>query len=178
MRRVDFEHLIRAAADAADESEIVVIGSQAILGSHPEAPEEMLVSLEADVYPRHAPEKSIEIDGSLGDGSPFHRQFGYFAHGVGPETAKAPSGWESRLKPLSVPSRAPSNERIVAYCMEVHDLILAKCVANRERDWDFAATALRAGLVSIDVLEARIEDLPTDGQQRREIGRRLRHMSR
>jgi hypothetical protein len=31
--------------------------------------------------------------GALGDGSPFHAAFGYYAHGVGPETAKAPAGW-------------------------------------------------------------------------------------
>ena len=177
MRRTEFEHLIRAAADAAEVSEIVVIGSQAILGSHPEAPEEMLLSIEADVYPRDAPEKSIEIDGSLGDGSPFHRQFGYFAHGVGPETARAPRGWQSRLTPVSVPSRAPKNTRIVAHCMEAHDLILAKCVANRERDWDFAAAALRAGIVSIEVLETRIDDLPTDAERRGEIRRALRGLS-
>jgi hypothetical protein len=31
MRRVDLEHLIRAAADIANDDEIIVIGSQAIL---------------------------------------------------------------------------------------------------------------------------------------------------
>jgi hypothetical protein len=32
MTRVQLEHLIRAAADIADDTDIVVIGSQAILG--------------------------------------------------------------------------------------------------------------------------------------------------
>jgi hypothetical protein len=33
MRREDFEHVIAAAAEVSGEREIVVIGSQAILGS-------------------------------------------------------------------------------------------------------------------------------------------------
>jgi hypothetical protein len=49
--------------------------------------------MEVDIYPRYAPEVAIQIDGSLGDGSPFHNSFGYYAHGVGPLTAKArPAG--------------------------------------------------------------------------------------
>lgn len=38
MRRQDLEHIIRAAADVTGDREIVVIGSQAILGQHPDAP--------------------------------------------------------------------------------------------------------------------------------------------
>ena len=70
MRRCDFDHVIAAAADVSDEDDLVVIGSQAILGTHPDAPAALLVSLEADVYPRRAPEKADLIDGALGDGSP------------------------------------------------------------------------------------------------------------
>ncbi len=33
MRRVELEHVIRAAADAAEDEEIMVVGSQAILGA-------------------------------------------------------------------------------------------------------------------------------------------------
>jgi hypothetical protein len=96
MRREEFEHVIAAAANVTGRDEFVVIGSQAILGTHPAAPETMLRSLEADVFPLHHPEDADYIDGALGDGSPFHRAFGYYAHGVGPETAKAPQGWQQR----------------------------------------------------------------------------------
>ena len=81
----------------ADDEDIVVIGSQAILGEFPEAPEELRLSREADVYPRTYPERADLIDGSIGEGSPFERLFGYYAHGVGPETAVLPEGWEGRL---------------------------------------------------------------------------------
>ena len=48
-----------------------LIGSQAILGQFPDAPSELLVSREADVYPRMHPERAELIDGSIGEGSPF-----------------------------------------------------------------------------------------------------------
>src|SRR5919106_3177251 len=96
MRREDLDHVIAAAAQIVGESEFVVVGSQAILAAHPDAPATLLRSQEADIYPRQAPERAIEIEGALGDGSAFHRTFGYYAHGVGPETAKAPLGCRRR----------------------------------------------------------------------------------
>ena len=66
MRRDQLEHIIRAAADVTGEKEFIVIGSQAILGQYPDAPAPLLMSTEADLYSRHAPDKSDFIDGSLG----------------------------------------------------------------------------------------------------------------
>ena len=47
----------------------------------------LLVSLEADVYPRHYPERAELIEGSIGELSMFHETFGYYADGVGVHTA-------------------------------------------------------------------------------------------
>ena len=63
---------------------------------YPFAPGELLVSREADVYPQTHPERADLVDGSIGEGSPFEREYGYYAHGVGPETAVLPAGWEGR----------------------------------------------------------------------------------
>ena len=160
MLRHQFEHLVAAAANVVEADEFVVIGSQAILGPCPEAPGSLLRSLEVDIYPSDDPTKADLIDGALGDGSQFHRSFGYYAHGVGPETAKAPAGWRERLIRVDVPPRLNSSRRPVAWCLEPHDLVLAKCVAGRERDWQFARDALAAGLVNTDTLAARVSDLP------------------
>ncbi|MDZ7938202.1 MAG: hypothetical protein U5M53_07965 [Rhodoferax sp.] len=46
MRRIDLEHLIRACSEITQEYELVVIGSQAILGTHPNPPAELTVSAE------------------------------------------------------------------------------------------------------------------------------------
>lgn len=160
MRREQFEHVIAAAAEVSEEQEIVVIGSQAILGYVADPPAEMLFSMEADVYPRRAPEKAKEIEGSLGDGSPFQGMNGYYAQGVGPETAKAPAGWEDRLVRVRIRPRVKQKGEVVALCLEIHDLVLAKCVAGRDRDWEFAQVAIDAGLVEVEELRDRLEDLP------------------
>lgn len=166
MRIDQLKHIIGAAANVVEEDEFVVIGSQAVLGTRPDAPEPLLRSMEADLYPRRSPEKADAIDGALGDGSQFHRSFGYYAHGVGPETAKAPAGWEERLVTISVEARPGSQRASVAFCLEVHDLVLAKCAAGRDRDWDFALEALNAGLVDVEELLRRTDDLPIDGARR------------
>jgi hypothetical protein len=160
MRREDFEHVIAAAAEVSGEREIVVIGSQAIFGSVADPPRAMLFSMEADIYPLRDPAKAKAIDGNLGDGSPFHGTYGYYAHGVGPETAKAPVGWEHRLVRVEIPPRGGQKSGPVALCLEVHDLVLAKCVAGRERDREFAHAAVKGNLVEVEELFRRIPDLP------------------
>lgn len=169
MDRTQFEHVIFAAAEVSGEREIVVIGSQAILGSVDDPPASMLLSMEADLYPLGDPGRAIDVEGALGDGSPFHGTYGYFAHGVGPETAKAPEGWQDRLVRVEIPPRSGRADGAVALCLEVHDLVLAKCAAGRERDWEFARDALRAELVQTAELLSRVDDLPVRASDRTHI---------
>lgn len=173
MRRDEFEHVIAAAADAVGLEEFIVVGSQAILGSVPDPPDELLVSMEVDLYPRAAPDRSEDVEGALGDGSTFEGTYGYFAHGVGPTTAKPPAGWEDRLVRLEIPPRI-RGVFPVAWCLERHDVVLAKVVRGSDRDWDYARTALSAGVVDGDVLLARVGDLPVDQEARDTIATMLR----
>lgn len=170
----EFDHVLGAAAEVTGLDEFVVIGGQAILGSVSVAPQALLESIEVDLYPTSDPAAADAIDGALGDGSPFHAAFGYYAHGVGPETAKAPKGWRDRLVKRPVPARPGSTRTIVAWCLEPHDLVLSKCVAGRQRDWDYAAATLEAGLVQPDLLVARVADLPVDKGQRAHVGEMIR----
>lgn len=169
MKRDELEHVIRAAATVAGENEIVVVGSQAILGQFPQAPDALLFSQEADVYPRERPEKAIEIDGAMGDGSQFHETFGYYAHGVGPETAKAPARWEQRLVPVRVPLLAGHDAQATGWCMEAHDLVLAKLTAGRERDMQFAEDAIRHDVVQPQELLRRVGDLPVESGRQKHV---------
>lgn len=72
----------------------------------------------------------------------------------------APVGWEDRLVRVEIPARVGQATGAVALCLEVHDLVLAKCVAGRERDREFARDALAADLVQADELLLRAGDLP------------------
>jgi len=160
--REQLEHVIRAAARIAGATEIVVVGSQALLGEFPAAPAELLESMEADVYPRDHPERADLIDGAIGELSPFHETHGYYAHGVGPETATLPMGWEDRLVPLPA-------EGAVGLCLEIHDLVLSKYTAGREKDRDFVRTVIRHRMVEREVLARRLETMPLVVESRARI---------
>jgi hypothetical protein len=87
VNRIQLEHIVRAAAAIADVREVVIVGSQAVLGQFPDAPEDLLASMEADVFPKECPQNSILIDGAIRERSIFHETFGYYAHGVDHTTA-------------------------------------------------------------------------------------------
>lgn len=55
MQRPQLEHIIRAAVGITGATEIVVIGSQAVLGQFPNAPAKLLASIEADCSPSAVP---------------------------------------------------------------------------------------------------------------------------
>jgi hypothetical protein len=163
----DLGHVIRAAADITDD-EIVVIGSQAILGVQEDPSAELIESMEADLYPLRAPARAIEIDGVFGDGSDFHEQWGYYGHGVGPETPIAPAGWETRLRKKVYPANDLWKKPAVAWFLSVDDLVLAKLAAGRPKDMAFAAEAIRSNLVEPENLERGLELMP---ESHREMAR-------
>ncbi|MGO8999748.1 MAG: DUF6036 family nucleotidyltransferase [Polyangiaceae bacterium] len=171
MTREQLEHVIRAAANIADDNEIVIIGSQSILGQFPDAPAELRVSVEADVFPKNHPERWDLIDGSIGEGSPFHETFGYYAQGVAEDTATLPAGWKDRLVAVS-----NANTRgATGLCLDVHDLVISKYVAAREKDDHFVREAIRCGLVEEGVLLARLAGTALDDARREQIASRIRH---
>ena len=170
MTRQALEHILRASAHIADDRDIVVIGSQAILGPFPDAPPAMLLSHDADVYPRNHPGRAELIDGSIGELSPFHQTFGYYAHGVGPETATLPEGWQERLVELAGPGTAGAT----GWCVEPHDLVVSKHVAARDKDRDYGRVAVQAGLVEPATLLRRLEVTPITPERRVVIARLVR----
>lgn len=57
-------------------------------------------------------------------------------------TAVLPAGWRERLVPFERRDAEPSKAR----CLDAHDLVCAKLVAGREKD--FASALIDADLVS------------------------------
>jgi hypothetical protein len=169
MNRRQLEHIIRAAATIADDDDIVVVGSQAILGQFPDAPAELCVSMEADVWPRNHPERWELIDGAIGELSLFHDTFGYYAQGVGRETAVLPDGWELRLVEISTPSTRGAS----GWCLEVHDLIISKYVAGREKDTLFIRGVIDHGLVERPVLLERLDQTALPQGEKQQIAARI-----
>lgn len=170
MNRKDLEHLIRAAATVTNEYELVIVGSQSILGSIPYPPDELKMSAEADMYPLNAEGKSIELEGALGEGSPFHTTFGYYAQGVDSTTSTLPEGWKDRLHRV----QNQATEYRVGFCLDVLDLFMAKTAANREKDREFNMALLRYGYVNAREAIDMVVLMPVDDAKRRDMRARIR----
>jgi hypothetical protein len=172
MQRPHLEHVIRAAAGITGATEIVVVGSQAVLGQFPDAPVDLLVSVEADVFTFRDPADADLIEGSIGEGSPFHQTFGYYAHGVAEDTAVLPEGWKNRL----VTVRNANTGTGAGLCLEVHDLAVAKIAAGREKDLSFVAGLLGHKLADAEVIATRLRQSPFSAEQLETAKSRLKRL--
>ena len=182
LNREQLAHVLRAATRITDDAEIVVIGSQAILGSYSEdaLPSETMFSMEADIAFRNDPDelKADQVDGAIGEGSDFHTTFSYYGQGVSISTAVLPAGWDDRVVAYERADALPSH----AVCLEANDLVISKLVAGREKDLEFATVLIRADLVDPEILLERAELLPVPGavirRVRESIGRRVKEAKR
>ena len=165
MTREELEHLIRASGEVTDQYEFVIIGSQSMLGPVPHPEPVFTVSMEADIYPLQAPELADRIDGALGEGSRFHQTYGYYAQGVGPDTATLPGNWMQRLHRVQ---NSNTNDR-VGYCLDVVDLFLAKAVAAREKGREFCMALFQHGYVTPARVLELVPVMPVDEKQRRAL---------
>jgi hypothetical protein len=149
LNRSNLAHLIRAASRILKNERMLVIGSQSILASFDDEdlPEMLTMSMEADVAFFEDPEneKADIAEAILGELSMFHHTFGYYLQGVSMETAVLPKGWEMRLRRFVYGDYGGADAR----CLEVHDLAIAKLVANRSKDRDFVR-ALMAQYIALE----------------------------
>lgn len=174
MKRSELEHIIRASGEIAGDDEIIVIGSQAVLGQFPNAPVRILVSMEADIYPRNDPKKADEIDGAIGEGSSFHELHGYYAQGVGKETAVLPEDWESRL----VAVNNENTNGVTGYCLEVHDLAISKLIAMRPKDLEFVQELAREEMIEKKTMLRRLKHTDLDAPILRAVRARIESLFR
>ena len=162
MNREQLAHVLRAASNIVDDPEILVIGSTSVLASYDEdqLPVEARASMEVDLAYFDDPDesKADAVDGAIGELSPFHESFGFYAQGVSVHTAVLPGGWRERVVHWS----NNSTGRARAAFLEPHDCVVSKLVAFREKDRDFAAALLRERLVDVATLRRRVDILPAD----------------
>lgn len=160
MRRQDLAHVLRASCNIVKDGDIIVVGSQSILGSYDETelPRAATMSAEADVAFRSDPDtsKAETVEGAIGELSPFHDAFDYYVDGVDISLIALPDGWEDRLVEWDLQGSLPAEPRF----LEPHDLAVAKLVANREKDREFVVALLDAGLLDGEVIKDRVALLP------------------
>ncbi len=160
MQREKVDHVLRAVASLTGHDVFVLIGSSALAArTKGPMPASMLGTPEVDIYAfgvSNVEELSDMIDGSLGQDSPFHMTFGFYADGVSPETAKMPSDWVSRARKYT----SPACPGVTAIVPEENDLALAKLVAWREKDIEWLREGVTHGIFSLLEMEARFDRMP------------------
>lgn len=169
MKFEDLEHIIRASAALLDDQglldpdqqEFVVIGSAAILvlAYDYSLPAMATRSDEADVVPPNDPDgtKATIIEAVLGELSPFHDANGYYAQGVGEDTAWLPSGWRDRAIHFEAPSILVSGHGLA---IERHDLAASKLAAGRPKDFEFVDALIAAGILDVPTIRERLDAIP------------------
>lgn len=171
MRREQLEHAIRTACQILDQPEVIVVGSQAILGTYDESqlPPAATMSIEVDVLPiadtnEETARLADLIEGIAGELSLFEELHGFSIDGVDLDTAILPDGWRDRLvRVQNANTAAPSGQpRFTGPCLDKNDLCVAKLVAFREKDRNFVAALLQADLVDAELITARIRTIPRE----------------
>jgi hypothetical protein len=165
MRRDQLEQAIRTACQIIGAREVIVVGSQSILGTFTEEqlPAAATMSIEVDILPiaDDNPETARLadlIEGVAGELSAFEQLHGFSLDGVDLETCVLPTGWRERLvKVQNANTAAPSGEpQFTGWCLDKEDLCVAKLCAFREKDQNFVAALLQAELIDITTITQRL----------------------
>jgi hypothetical protein len=165
MRRNQLEHAIRAACQIIGHREVIVVGSQAILGTFREEdlPDTATMSIEVDILPIANDDAETArladlIEGVAGEWSPFEQTHGFSIDGVDLTTSALPTGWRDRLvKVQNANTAAPGGEpQFTGWCVDAVDLCVAKLCAFREKDRNFVAALLDADLVDVNAIAERL----------------------
>jgi hypothetical protein len=163
VNRQQLAHVLRSACKVAHDPDVLVLGSQSILGSFDEhdLPWEATASQEADIafLGDSTRNKADEVDGAIGEMSTFHEENGVYAEGVHVDVATLPDGWKDRLVTWDLESSKPAQPRF----LEPHDLAVSKLAAGRPKDHEFVLALIRSGLLNPNVIRERVSMLPDSG---------------
>lgn len=164
MKKQQLDHVLRAAGRITGETQFVIIGSQSLHGKHPDVPDEIVRSAEVDLIAKKNLDRTEWLN-VIGQDSPFHETFGYYADPVDEVTATLPKGWKGRL--VNLPPG--DTEGVTGLCLDPHDLAIAKYVARREKDRIFTRELARRGMVTQKRLLALLDDTAMNDEVRERI---------
>lgn len=168
MKKQQVDHVLRAAGRITGEKQFIIIGSQALHGTHPDLADEILTSFEVDLIASNRVDRTEWLN-VIGLDSQFHETYGYYADAVDTATATLPKGWRDRLVGLTPGDTAG----VRGLCLDPHDLAIAKYVASREKDLVFTRELARRGVVAKDQLLGLLEQTPVTDEMRARIGARI-----
>ncbi|MBY6414423.1 hypothetical protein HQ346_22630 [Rhodococcus sp. BP-252] len=166
MNRQQFARAITASCANIEEFQVIVLGSQSILGSYntSELPDTAFQSTEIDIlpisgitHPEGVVDKLLTLDARLGEDSPFHLHHGFYIEGIHKDTVVLPNQWENRLVPFTVEDGSPEPYGRTALCLDPIDLCVSKCIAGRSKDHQFVAALIRENIITTNEIIDRID---------------------
>lgn len=160
----DLNQAVRSVARALGCTEIVIIGSQALLVGRDDIATDLRYSREIDLYPADVRlgavsadiEVSEEINALFGEGSNFDRTHGFFIDGVDHKTARLPKDWRDRAVRRKI---EVDGKTIAVVAPEPNDLVVSKLVRGDPKDLKFTKGCLDAGLVKYGIVNRRLGDV-------------------
>lgn len=150
-------HLTKVAGAVSLQSQIVVLGSSSLLASFADLgePGNLLVpTYDADLLIAEMDDRSAKALGEIiGEDSQFREHFGYYADLLRLAiTDVLPPGWEERLVPLQ--------ECAGVFCLEPHDLAVAKLRAGRPKDLALLTALVSTGRLNAGTVRERLDQTP------------------
>lgn len=109
----------------------------------------------------------------IGKGFAFRELYGYYAQGVGEQTAVLPSGWRDRL----VRILNPNTNGVTGLCLKVHDLAISKYVAGREKDIEFTRELAKQRMTRGETLLERLKETELSAELRKIVAARIKRDS-
>jgi len=170
MKKHQLDHVLRAAGRITGEKQFIIIGSQSLHGKHPDLPDDIVQSAEVDLIAKGDVARTEWLN-AIGQDSPFHQEFGYYADPVDAGTATLPAGWKGRL--VNLPPG--DTEGVQGLCLDPHDLAIAKYVARREKDLVFNRALASRRIVNRKQLLQRLEKTRLTETARERIRRDISH---
>ena len=170
MRASELRFLSERVAALTGVDTLQLLGSQSLHAHMSEAPDVVLLSLEADYLLSEDAPVALEnqIAREFGRNSAFHNEHGFYADVVRDNFACLPPRWQERVK---VERLAGSSLSLCS--LEPHDLAISKLIVGRSKDIEFLAFAIDRSLITMPALAERIAEFGDNLELRAKLGARL-----
>ena len=157
----DLKLALGAAAGAYKRRRFVIVGSAAILATHPDAPSFLRLSADIDMFPIRKLETTDFQSGDeqVGQASEFEVEHEFYIERLGDWTMLSqPEGWFERCVKYSADGVIDGESVVVdGHCLHPLDLAYNKLEAGRDKDLNFVAGLLNEKIISLDELQEFIK---------------------
>ena len=114
--------------------------------------ERMLVSIDVDCYTPRDPGRVFDLVATLGQGSAFEAEHGYYLDPISPNLPTLPENWHNRLV------RLPLQGGITLLFLDPNDAAVSKYARADPRDREWIRAGLQAGVLHAGIIASRFRE--------------------